>query len=91
MVLNIFIIYIFFINTAAYLFMLFDKYQSKKKGSRISENTLFLVALLFGACGIYLGMQAPIYHKASKTKFKWGIPLLMVLNVVSGYFLYHCQ
>ena len=71
--------------------MMFDKYQSKKKGSRISENTLFLVALLFGACGIYLGMQAPIYHKASKTKFKWGIPLLMVLNVVSGYFLYHCQ
>jgi uncharacterized membrane protein YsdA (DUF1294 family) len=65
--------------------MWYDKYQSKNKGQRIPENTLFFIAFVLGAIGIYLGMKAPIYHKASKTKFKWGIPLLIVLNALVMY------
>ena len=37
--------------------------------------------------GIYLGMKAPIYHKAAKGKFRWGIPLLIVLNVICVMFV----
>ena len=88
---KIFIGYVIIINSIAYLMMLFDKYQSKKKGQRISENNLFLLAFLLGAIGIYLGMKAPIYHKAAKSKFKIGIPVLIVLNsvVVGLVYIYH--
>jgi uncharacterized membrane protein YsdA (DUF1294 family) len=67
--------------------MWYDKYQAKQKKNRISENTLFLFAFLFGAIGIYLGMKAPIYHKASKPKFKFGIPFLILINGLILYFL----
>ena len=82
---SIFITYIIIVNAFAYVMMWWDKYQSKRKGPRISENTLFLMAFVFGSVGIYLGMKAPIYHKAAKPKFKWGIPFLFILNVVCVY------
>jgi uncharacterized membrane protein YsdA (DUF1294 family) len=82
---NIFYAYVIAINCFAYALMWYDKHQSKKKGNRIPENKLFLVAFVFGALGIYLGMKAPIYHKSAKTKFKWGIPLLFVINVIGIY------
>lgn len=88
MIKNAFIIYIILINLIAYIIMCFDKYQSKKKGSRIPEHSLFFIALLLGALGIYLGMKAPIYHKAAKTPFKIGIPLLIVLNAICVYLIY---
>lgn len=82
---NVFFAYVITINCIAYAFMWYDKHQAKKKGKRVSENKLFVIAFLFGALGIYLGMKAPIYHKAAKPKFKWGIPLMIILNVVCIY------
>jgi len=82
---NIFYAYVIAINCFAYALMWYDKNQSKKKGNRISENKLFFIAFICGAIGIYLGTKAPIYHKAAKAKFKWGIPLLIILNVVCVY------
>ena len=75
------------INIIAYAIMCFDKYQSKKKGNRVSEKNLFFLAFILGALGIYLGMKAPMYHKAAKAKFKIGIPLLFSLNLACIYFL----
>jgi uncharacterized membrane protein YsdA (DUF1294 family) len=83
----IILIYIVSINGIAYLSMCFDKYRSKKGGQRIAENTLFIMGLLCGAPGIYFGMKAPLYHKASKPKFKMGIPILILLNAVLICFL----
>lgn len=76
------------INGLAYLLMCVDKYRSKKGGSRIPENTLFLLAFFCGAPGIYSAMKAPLYHKASKTKFKLGIPVLIVFNILFICFLF---
>jgi uncharacterized membrane protein YsdA (DUF1294 family) len=84
---NIILIYLISINAVAYLFMCFDKYRSKKGGQRIPENTLFMLALLCGAAGIYLAMKAPLYHKTSKPKFKIGILVLIFLNVALICFL----
>jgi uncharacterized membrane protein YsdA (DUF1294 family) len=84
---NIVIVYVLASNFIAYAMMWFDKYQSKKKGNRISENKLFLFAFILGAPGIYLGMKYPIYHKAAKTKFKYGIPILLILNTLIVYML----
>ncbi len=85
---NIFFAYVIVINCYAYALMWYDKHQSKKNGRRIPENRLFFIAFVFGAIGIYLGMKAPIYHKAAKTQFKIGIPLLIVINAVCVYFIY---
>lgn len=84
-------IYVLVMNVLAYLAMWFDKYQSKKKGFRIPESRLFLLAVMFGAVGIFLGMKAPIYHKAAKPKFKIGIPILIVVNAVCLYLMYRYQ
>lgn len=85
------VVYVFVMNVLAYLAMWFDKYQAKKKGFRIPESRLFLLAVMFGALGIYLGMQAPIYHKAAKPKFKIGVPILIIVNLISLYLIYRYQ
>lgn len=76
------------INMLSYALMCFDKYQSKNKGRRIPEINLMLVAFSLGATGVFLGMKAPLFHKVAKAKFKWGIPLLIVFNIVCLYFLF---
>jgi uncharacterized membrane protein YsdA (DUF1294 family) len=75
------------LNSVSYLVMCYDKYQSKREGHRIPENTLLLLAFFFGSPGIYMAMQAPIRHKTSKNKFKFGIPLLFLVNIASLYFV----
>jgi uncharacterized membrane protein YsdA (DUF1294 family) len=74
--------YLATINVVAYLLMVFDKYLARNNRSRIAERNLFLLAVFAGAFGIYLGMKAPIYHKAGKQKFKWVIPVLLIINLV---------
>lgn len=76
------IVYAIAINSIAYIIMWYDKYQSKKKGSRVPEKILFLLAFILGAFGIYLGMKFPLYHKSAKPLFKIGIPVLIILNIL---------
>lgn len=76
------------LNVMSYCVMWFDKYKSKVKGQRISENKLILLAFLLGSFGIYMGMKTPLYHKAAKKKFRIVIPLLFLINIVSFYFLF---
>lgn len=79
--------YVGLINLLAYALMAYDKFQSKQKGSRVPEKRLFLFAFAMGAPGIYLGMKAPLYHKAAKPAFRAGIPLIIILNVVIGIYV----
>ncbi len=79
-------VYIIIINVFAYIIMCIDKYQSKRKGSRIAEKTLFAIAFLLGAPGIYAGMKVPLYHKSAKRSFKIVIPSLIILNLIVVYF-----
>ncbi len=85
---RLFIYYVIIINVIAYVVMWYDKYQAIKKRQRVSENKLMLLALLLGSIGIFAGMKAPIYHKATKPLFKIGIPILIVLNIVVVYFVF---
>ena len=81
------LIYGIAINSIAYVLMCCDKYYAKTGRQRIAEKTLFFMAFILGAPGIYLGMQAPLHHKSAKPGFKYGIPLLLLVNLVSAYFL----
>lgn len=70
------LIYIITINIIAYSIMALDKLKSIYAWWRISEKTLWIIAILWGVFGIWLGMLAPMYHKAGKKNFKLWIPLL---------------
>ena len=64
--------------------MLWDKRQSETEDWRIRERTLFLLALFFGALGIYSGMFL-LRHKTKKWYFLIGIPFLIVINIYLIY------
>jgi uncharacterized membrane protein YsdA (DUF1294 family) len=73
------------INIVSFLIMGYDKAISANRNARrIPEKTLFTLALLFGAGGIYLGMLT-FRHKTRKWYFQLGIPLLIAVNLVTLY------
>lgn len=59
----------------------YDKWQAKRGGRRVPENTLLLMALLFGAPGALAGMRGT-RHKTRKPAFSVGVPLMLVLQVL---------
>ncbi|MDQ0183463.1 DUF1294 domain-containing protein [Cytobacillus sp. FSL W7-1323] len=76
------IIIVFFImNGIAAIMMKIDKRKAQKGEYRISEQNLWLVALLFGAIGMTWGMRR-YRHKTKHFSFKFGLPILSVLQLI---------
>lgn len=74
-------------NLVAFLMVWLDKHFARKGARRIRESTFFWIALLFGAAGILLGMY--VYrHKTLHRNFVIGIPMMLLLNLVSMYILW---
>ncbi len=75
------IIYIWLgiINVVGFLMMGIDKYKAKHKRWRISEAALFVVAIIGGSLGSFVGMQA-FRHKTKHKKFTIGIPLIILVH-----------
>ena len=59
-----------------------DKHKAKKGAFRISEATLFLMAVLGGAFAEYLTMRC-IRHKTLHKRFMIGLPFIMILQLVA--------
>ncbi len=57
-----------------------DKYRAKKDLWRIRERTLFILALLGGGVGAYLGMKV-FHHKTLHRQFVIGIPAIMIVQL----------
>ena len=79
-------VYVFLINLSGFAIIGYDKKMSKVKGWRISEKQIFLVALIGGAIGVYLGMMN-FRHKTRHRLMVYGVMLLILLNLVVFYFL----
>lgn len=71
----------------AFITMRHDKQQAKKGGQRVSENTLWLLAMFGGGPGAYAGMQA-FRHKTKHTQFRVGFLILAVLQLFLLFWLY---
>ncbi len=71
-----------FVNLFAYLVMSLDKIKSIYQWWRISEKTLWILALFGGVFGIWLGMMWPMYHKAGKKNFRIGIPIIAAVWII---------
>lgn len=77
--------YLIAINTITFLVYGLDKLKAKKGKWRIPESTLLLLAIIGGSIGAFLGMKV-WHHKTMHKKFKYGIPLIIILQL--GVLLY---
>lgn len=76
-----FIIYLIFMNFIGFFVMFLDKQKAKRHAWRIPEKTLFLFALLGGSLGTTLGMHC-FHHKTRHWYFRFGMPLILILQIV---------
>lgn len=76
------------INIVAFSIIAYDKRLSRQGGDieRIPEGMIFFMAAAFGGVGVYLGMLA-FRHKTRKWYFQMGIPLLIIQNLATVYFV----
>lgn len=80
--------YFIFINLAAFCIFGVDKYRAIRRRWRIPERTLFLLAILGGSAGCLLGMFI-FRHKIRKKSFQFGIPAILILELLAGIFFFN--
>ena len=83
---NIILYYIVAVNIATFLLYGIDKYKAKKGKWRISEATLLTMAAIGGSIGAWAGMRL-WHHKTMHKKFKYGIPVIIILQVALAVYL----
>ncbi|BAC14105.1 DUF1294 domain-containing protein [Oceanobacillus iheyensis] len=69
-------------NIIGFVIMYIDKRKAVRGHYRIPERTFWLLGILGASVGIYLGMQT-FRHKTKHRSFTIGIPVLIVINVIS--------
>ena len=62
------------------------KSKAKKAKMRIRETALLSLAVLGGSIGAWLGMKV-WHHKTLHKKFKFGVPLILLAQIVIIYFI----
>ncbi|NLL00801.1 MAG: DUF1294 domain-containing protein [Clostridiales bacterium] len=75
------IVYLLIMNLVGFITMGIDKIKARKRGWRISERTLILIAFFGGALGSFLGMKI-FRHKTKHMKFVILIPLALLVNIL---------
>lgn len=73
--------YLVFINLTGLAAMWLDKALARSGARRLSEKSLFLLALLGGAAGVYCGMYL-FRHKTRHRSFTLGIPLILTGQIL---------
>lgn len=79
--------YLLAINAAAFVLYGIDKYKAKKAKWRISEATLLMMAVVGGSVGAWAGMKV-WHHKTLHKKFKYGIPIILLLQIAAAIYLH---
>ena len=80
--------YLAAINAVAFIAYGIDKWKAKRGQWRIAETTLLRLAALGGSLGAWLGMKV-WHHKTQHKKFRYGIPLIIFLQLAAaGYICY---
>jgi uncharacterized membrane protein YsdA (DUF1294 family) len=80
------IVFFLIVSLLGFTIMGYDKSAAKKQGQRIAERTLFIIAIIGGSLGIFFGMQF-FRHKTKHWYFKYGIPVLVVLQFAIIFYL----
>lgn len=68
-----------------------DKRRAKKDKWRVPESRFFLIALLGGSLGGWIGMKV-FHHKTLHWYFRFGLPLIFIVQIlaatVAGYYFF---
>ena len=72
--------YLLAINALSFILFGMDKNKAKKGKWRISEATLLMMAVIGGSIGAWVGMRL-WHHKTMHKKFKYGIPIIIIMQV----------
>lgn len=80
-------IYLIAINIATFFVYGIDKWKARRSKWRIPESTLLTLAVLGGSIGAFIGMRT-WQHKTMHNKFKYGVPLIINLQVVLAVYIY---
>lgn len=75
-----FILYFVVVSLLTAIVTAADKYKAKKGSFRISEKTLFILAVLGGSLSEYVTMRL-IRHKTLHKRFMIGLPLIMLIQL----------
>ncbi|MBQ9458533.1 MAG: DUF1294 domain-containing protein [Oscillospiraceae bacterium] len=78
--------YLIAVNLAAFAAFGADKRRAKRGERRISERTLFLLAIFGGSLGAVCGMCA-FHHKTKHRYFLWGLPAIFFAHCALILFL----
>lgn len=84
---NLILIYIAVINIITFILFGMDKSKAIKHKRRIRESTLLGLSFFGGAAGGLLGMYV-FRHKTRKPYFLYGLPLMLLIQILSVYYLY---
>lgn len=79
--------YLLAVNTLTFLLYGIDKYKAKKGRWRISEATLLTMAAIGGSIGAWIGMRT-WHHKTMHKKFKYGIPVIIIMQIALVVYLH---
>ncbi|NLV22302.1 MAG: DUF1294 domain-containing protein [Syntrophomonadaceae bacterium] len=80
------LLYLIIVNMICFLLFYVDKRRAQTGRYRIRERDLFLWAIAGGAPGGWLGMYL-FRHKTRHLKFKFGLPLIILLQMGIIYFI----
>ena len=78
---NVLLYYLIVINIVTFLVYGIDKWKAKQGSWRISEATLLILAVIGGSIGALLGMKI-WHHKTMHKKFKYGLPLILIIQII---------
>lgn len=85
-------IWLVLINLVTFLVFGLDKWKAKRKEKndavrRVPEKTLLLLSALGGSVGALLAMRA-FHHKTLHKAFKFGVPLILALQILIPFGLW---
>ena len=80
------IYYFLAVNVLTFVVYGVDKWKARSGRWRVPEATLLGLAAVGGSVGAWLAMQL-FRHKTQKKKFRYGVPVLFVLQVAAVVFL----
>lgn len=84
---TLYMIYFAAVNLVALIIYGWDKFCAKKRRRRVPEATLLILAAIGGSIGAMAAMRL-FRHKTLHLKFKYGVPLIFVLQIAGVVYLH---
>ncbi|RXZ78798.1 DUF1294 domain-containing protein [Paenibacillaceae bacterium] len=76
------LLYVAIMSVILFFYMRHDKKQAQLRRRRVPERQLFVIAILGGGIGGWLGMKV-WRHKTKHASFAWGFPVITLLQAAA--------